>query len=373
MSRRTVGRRAAIQRTLAWWVGAGLGGSLLTGCDPEPPPPCEPSSDDPAIGWGPNVLQPVFYGYADYNPSVGAPANLRVYYPSLDGSPPCAPFLGGPGHFPLVLFLHGQCNHNGTPATENFHYTKWSRLPAVLARSGFIVAMPDLGGIGDPWNLTSPTYTLINDVLGWMRSTWSHRSFLMSPPTLGIVGHSYGALHGGQVALTTQATAYMSLGGPWTEWLGLSSPPAPLPSLTMPKMLVWGTTEFLSSLPDANWNALSGPKHRLVFTDGDHWDYVPPSVTVCDRAAGPCGLVDDLAADFAAMFLSRYMSPEEAPLPRFAIDPDLRRPTNIVLTQEQMFFAGGHLTSFDQVASSPGCSAALTWSTPDGSGSRSLP
>jgi hypothetical protein len=42
---------------------------------------------------------------------------MRVYYPSLDGSPQCAPFLAGSGHFPLVIFLHGQC-----PSPESFHY-----------------------------------------------------------------------------------------------------------------------------------------------------------------------------------------------------------------------------------------------------------
>src|SRR5688572_24986566 len=102
-------RRTAIARALGWAAGALAGGSLLSACQTQPPP-CEPPNDDPPIGWGPSLLAPVFYGCADYDATVGAPTKLRVFYPSLDGSPQCAPFLGGPGRFPLVLFLHGRCD-----------------------------------------------------------------------------------------------------------------------------------------------------------------------------------------------------------------------------------------------------------------------
>lgn len=101
--------RVFLRRDLLRLIGLGATSLALSACIPTvlAPASCEPNSDDPAIGWGPNVYQPVFYGYADYNPSVGAPTNLRVYYPSLDGSPQCAPFLAGPGRFPLVVLLHG--------------------------------------------------------------------------------------------------------------------------------------------------------------------------------------------------------------------------------------------------------------------------
>lgn len=357
-------RRDSVRQMLAWGAGASLGGTLVTGCAPlQPPPACEPTADDPAIGWGPSVLAPVFYGHADYAPSVGAPVNMRVYYPSLDGSPECAPFLAGPGHFPLVLFLHGQC-------TEDLHYTKWFRLPATLARSGFIVAIPSLAEIGAPWDLASPTYTLINSVIAWMRTSWSHSAFVMEPPTLGIVGHSWGALHGAQLALTLPATAYVSLGAGWSEWPPV--PPRPLSMLTMPKLLAWGTFDIFAALSDPAWNALPSPRHRLVFLDGDHWDYVPPSATSCDSSAGPCDLVDDLAADFAAVFLSKYMPPEESGILPGLIDDNLVPPA-VSLSMEQEFFVGGHLTSFGIVGSHAGCGVTLDWVTPDGTGSRTLP
>jgi len=314
-------------------------------------------------------LEPVFYGYADYNPSVGAPTNMRVYYPSADGSPQCAPFLAGPGHFPLVIFLHGNCS-------ETFHFTKWSHLPKVLARSGFIVAIPDLGeNSQSPWDLSNTAYAVINNVITWMRSTWSHSAFVMQPPTLGIVGHSYGALLGGQLAKTIPATAYVSLGGVWGHW----SPPVPAPikTLTLPKLLVWGTNfgETDAMLKEAAWNALPQPKYRLVFTNGEHWDYVPASNTSCAGQAdswGPCDLVYRLTADFTAVFLSKYMPPEQAPAPG-AILPDLIPPAS-TRTNEQKSFESGHLESFGAVSTHAGCKATLTWMTPAHlPGTRSLP
>src|SRR5438093_12573059 len=91
MTRWAMDRREAIKHTLIACGGAAVGVNLLSGCAPNPPP-C-PVGSDPGLSWGPSVLAPVFYGYADYGASVGAPTNVRVYYPSLDGSPQDAPFL----------------------------------------------------------------------------------------------------------------------------------------------------------------------------------------------------------------------------------------------------------------------------------------
>ncbi len=200
--------------------------------------------------------------------------------------------------------------------------------------------------------------------------TWSHRSFIMEPPTLGVVGHSWGALHGGRYALTAQATAFVSLGGGWTEWSPVSD--WPLHTLRIPKLLAWGTEEPMAMLPVGTWNALPAPKHRLVFPDGEHWDYLPASETECDTNSGPCTLVHDLSADFAAVFLSKYMPPERAGFAAGFI-PDNLVPPTVPLTTDQQFFIGGHLASFRAVASHPGCGAQLAWTTASGSGTRALP
>jgi pimeloyl-ACP methyl ester carboxylesterase len=382
MNRPTMSRREVMRQALGWGMGASVGGGLLTGCDRKPLPALQSArycgdESDPPLSWGPSVLTPVFYGYADYGPSSlgpgsyassrfsGAPVDMRVYYPSLGGSPHCAPFLTGPGRFPLVLLLHGQCNQN------TGHYIDWSSttLPAVLARSGFIVAIPNLVGMGHPWELQDPTYARIHNVIDWLHTYWSHRAFIMmDPPTLGIIGHSYGALFGAQLALTLPATAYVSLGGAWAEWVGSR------PQLIMPKLMAWGSADWDAA--PAYYNALFLPKHRLVFQDGEHWDFVPAAGAVCSAPSpplqGPCGLVDDLAGDFSALFFTKYMPPEAAEGVAGMI-PDSLEPTNVALTMEQMFYAGGHLGSFGALASP--CHATLSWAPvpPGMAGARSLP
>jgi hypothetical protein len=196
----------------------------------------------------------------------------------------------------------------------------------------------------------------------------------MPAPTLGIIGHSYGALYGGQLATTLPATVYVSIGGVWSEWPG--SPPNPLNSMTIPKLVVHGTG--LGAFAEGvNFNAVPSPKHRLVFTDSGHWDYVPPSATGCDEADpaalnGDCDLVDDVAADMAAIYLAKYMAPEGTGSGPGVIPDDLVPPA-ATLTSEQAFFAGGHLASLGSVGSDPACAGiVLDWVTPGGSGSRSL-
>jgi hypothetical protein len=80
------------------------------------------------IGWQPSALTPVFYGYRHYSsqPVVEEvedaviqggegitfrlpPANMRVFYPTLDGSPQDAAILQWCGQYPLILFAHGDC------------------------------------------------------------------------------------------------------------------------------------------------------------------------------------------------------------------------------------------------------------------------
>src|ERR1700749_6258 len=75
-----------------------------------------PPVDTCPIGWQPGALTPVFYSYRDYTsqlvnapPEVSRgggglpfqpPANIRVFFPSLDGSPQYAAILQGCGHYP---------------------------------------------------------------------------------------------------------------------------------------------------------------------------------------------------------------------------------------------------------------------------------
>lgn len=349
MKKHGMTRRDVLKQGFAWGVGATVGGALLSGCD------CVPE-----IGWGPDVLRPVFYGHRDYTTADGAPGTLRVFYPSLDGAPDGAAIVECVGEFPLVLFLHGQC-------TEADHHLKWFRLGATLARCGYVVAMPSIANAVYPWVDPHPDYTLATDVLGWMRGDWEMSARVMAEPNTAFAGHSRGALLAGRLAIDQPSSAYVSLGGVWTEWPGV--PPIPLPTLPCPSMFAYGTTDAQSDVTGL-WGSIPEPKHLLRFNGGDHWDYIPAASTTCESAVGPCSLVEALAADFTAVFISKHMPPEASS--SFTIPDDLTVPA-VALTADQMFYAGAHLTSFQLITSTAGCSVDVEWQTSAGTGSRTLP
>jgi Chlorophyllase enzyme len=309
------------------------------------------------IRWQPSVLAPVFYGIQDFGLSDGAPVALRVFYPSIDGAPHDAPFLVGCGVYPLVVFLHGHCD-------EANHYLKWELLPAQLARSGYVVVVPEIQPIA-PWEGSGLAES--ENVLAWMRSKWEHRLHLRPPPSTGIAGHSYGALLGARLATRVAASAYVSLGAGWAEWpTGASAPPRPLGTLNAPALFAWGSNDTFADLgSDGFWGEVAPPKHQLVFAGAGHWDYLPANSTMCEGRGiggvrGPCDLIQNLAADLAATFLSKHMPPQRWPELRHDIGDDLIPPPH-ALTEEQQFFAGNHLMGLSLICDTSVCSATLRW------------
>ena len=389
-----INRRDAVKRTLLACAGFALAGAGPAKCkkssatNPTAPESCEPNGDDPASSteWVPSVLAPVFYGYADYHVHLPIPvldplppvanvqplpspringsildpnALIRVYYPTVGGSPRCAPFLNATARYPLILFLHGDCSR------EKFHYTKWARLPAILAKSGFVVAVPDLYPIGHPSTFDSATYARARDVIEWMRLKWSRRSSLAGVDTFGIIGHSWGGLHALQLATQINPKAVVTLSSQIGDFTG--TPPRP----DVPKLFFWGSGEPSHKPPDSYWNLLTTPKHKIMFNRGQHWDYVPAPDTACGTTPGPCDNVDNLAADFAALFMSKYMPPPGGFGDPASSIPDNLTPPEISLTVQQQFFAGSHLKSFDSVPGDCGCT--VTWETASGPGTLMLP
>ena len=293
------------------------------------------------ISWTPNILTPVFYGFQDFDRSSSAPGSLRVFYPSLDGTPEGAPFVESCGRYPLVLLIHGQCD-----IIEPEHYKKWHVLQAQLARSGYIVVVPEFG-ISSPWD-NEPAYNLAEEVLKWMRERWAYRNSLVPPPATGIVGHSYGALLGARLAATNAVSAYVSLSGAWNQWP--TSPfPYPLGTLTMPSLFAIGNAKYDwegDILSSDIWNRVSPIKHKLMLVDGTHWGYVREtgcgSRSFTAQEFKPCHRYESIAADFTTTFLSKYMPPESAANVSSRIGNNLI-PENASYTPEQQAFLGGHL------------------------------
>lgn len=81
--------------------------------------------------------------------------------------------------------------------------------------------------------------------------------------------------------------AYAGLSGGWHDWFG--DEPFPLPLVDLPTLLVWGGPgDLFTQLSDAQWEALKRPRHRFVFAQGEHWDYLETNLDVlCRNTTGP--------------------------------------------------------------------------------------
>jgi hypothetical protein len=223
--------------------------------------------------------------------------------------------------------------------------------------------VPELDYPIPPWEDPAPQVPLLEQLLLWMRSSWEFVDVLLPRPATAIVGHSYGALLGGRVVARQQHpfSAYASLSGVWDSW---DSPmPNPLPLLGTASLFVWGDgfpIDSGSADLGALWSQLDLVKHRLVFSQTEHWDYLGDQGSICATLNGDCpSFVRDLAADFVLMFLSHYLPPERWWLLPTTI-PHSLVPPPLDLTSEQEAFAAGHLAGFARTGNGS-CSVTHTW------------
>jgi alpha/beta superfamily hydrolase len=301
------------------------------------------------IDWKPSVLLPVSSHSEHFDVSNGAPGPLEVFYPSLG---PFSDPLSDKGYtsvlkcgqYPLVIFLHGHCRGD----LEKDSYLRWTQLPAALARSGYVVVVPQLSNIAggsDPFGPGGDQdLNHARAVLDWMQSGWEYHDHLARSPGPAVIGHSFGAILGARLATKIDASAYVSLSAGWrqfdaNQWQFLDE-------LNVPSLFAWGSdaTESNAQIDVVAdiWDRIKTVKHKLVFENGLHWDYLPPSDHPCkDELKGKCSLVPSLAADYAALFLSRYV-PTAGAVIKGLIPPSLT-PPSVVRTALQDVFWSGHL------------------------------
>jgi hypothetical protein len=129
------------------------------------------------IAWQPNALAPLFYGYRDYGVPDGSPTDLRLFFPSLDGSPDTGEILRGWGRYPIIVFAHGHCQ------SDDDEYLKWFEVPAQLARAGYVVAaprLPEIAGGTSPLDADGDL-AILRDVISWLRTGWSESRWSHHP------------------------------------------------------------------------------------------------------------------------------------------------------------------------------------------------
>lgn len=366
-------RRKFLRTGLA--AGAIPAALSLPGCESLVRTLAESCPEDPeesgGVDWTPDVLHPVFYGYRDYTPAEGAPATVRMWFPTYDGSPQYAGMLKlCLIRWPVVLLLHGQPPHGdcGAAAWTDYHQ-RWSRLPAVLARCGYVVAVPSHPALL-PQSPAAEQVAGALRVIDWARGGWEHSRWVDARASqTAVVGHSYGALLAARVAAArADISAYVGLSGPWAE---LGDRVALLGSLGAPAFFMWATGDPLKrafeDLDDMRaWAGVPRPKHAAVFP-GEHFDYISPWPG-CAFSRGGCTLVEAVAADLTALFLARHVKVGTSN-PRIPVD---LRPPAVTLTDRQHFFAGAHLAGLEAFRTRAGCSMRLRWETDEGSGARDL-
>lgn len=214
--------------------------------------------------------------------------------------------LQGCGRYPVILFAHGHCEG------DSDQYLKWFRLPAQLARSGYVVVVPQLTGIGVHPSGNEGTQQILADALTWIRDTWEYRSSLLPAPATGLAGHSYGALHAGILATKIPVAAVASLSGVWIDWPDAAGP-RPIFQGTFPRLFTWGTEPFTERdaiLPGNMYGQVAAPKHSAVFVNGEHFDYLYDSELPCRGTKGSCRYLGPATDDLVTMFFANYLPPE---------------------------------------------------------------
>ncbi len=344
------------------------------------------------IAWQPNALAPVFFGFREYEAILRGEADpgpfiaragpggtrpthpVRVFFPSLDGSPASAAILRNCGRYPLIVFAHGHC-----PADQgdSAQFRLWFEIPSLLARSGYIVVAPKLPQIesGAPPTAADGDLALLRGFIDWIHTVWEFRDTVLPAPATGAFGHSFGGGLAARLAVESQ--------GQIRAWASLSGHDViqAITTLSIPKLIVFGSdfgTDNADPIPESQWNAAPRPKHRAVLNEIGHFDYLPAGRSGCEGGSGPrgpCALTPLLAQELLMMFFGRYLRPEGAPDLTSQIASSLVPPklADLELTPEQEFFAGSFLGGFESI-DSRACQVQLAWDvSPGDSGAVSKP
>lgn len=294
-----------------------------------------------------------FFGIQDDFVPGPAAYGVRIHYPSDDGVIVGAPLPPGPRT--LIVFAHGQ-RTAGTeglcPLDVTQDYRRWSLVLGALARSGFVVAAPDLHDV-----ISSPEASAERVVatVQWLRTQWSGRRILhrpqalnpggltttaeisahadvrgashaansiarilppiyLGPPTdFAVVGHSYGARAVALVAALGEAKAFASIAGSFDDNASIAA----LISARIPTCLLCGTADLQRfSYLNGLWPSLSTPKYQAALQSVEHWGWFGPSGAIrhCDDTPFRGPEAAHIAGELIAGFMTRHLA-------RIAFDP----------------------------------------------------
>jgi pimeloyl-ACP methyl ester carboxylesterase len=289
-----------------------------------------------------------------------------------------------------VLFLHGwpPCYAG---VTEPDYFLRWQHFAALLAKSGYIVAVPSYEA-PHAAEANHPTIARAMSVIDWVRGLrvdsvhpgaatarrldaltsprWENADWV-HPRATAIVGHSFGATLAARIAHARPSiSSYVSLSGPFA----LATDLGPiLQSIQARKLFMWAPQAAAEDL-DQNgiWGGLPQPKHAAFlpqFALGGlgHFDYIAGpsrSRAQCGEDTGTCLNLRPIAANLTALFIARHTPVGASPgIPVSLIPP------NVTPTPSQKTF-GRALLSYTRPNRI--CPITVRWETPEESGARIL-
>jgi dienelactone hydrolase len=231
-----------------------------------------------------------------------------------------------PGTYPLMVFVHGDRigEESLCPPDVSMDYWRWGLTLRYLARSGIIVAIPDVSGISSSESVAD----LVETTIDWMHFQWAeranlwHKTSVIAPALyraaesksgdqeasidprrfamrsfgevfgadvtapgglatrVGLAGHSWGARAAALVANRTnrRVAALATVAGTFDEPDSLNA----LVQAAVPKFMIAGTDDPAdASYLDGVWGQLSHAKHQAKLLGVGHWDWVP-AIARCD-------------------------------------------------------------------------------------------
>lgn len=340
------------------------------------------------VTWAPDIYHPVLAASRDYGPADGAPMPVRIFYPTDDtsffpNSEPKRMLKQCVVRWPIVLFLHGQPPQAGGQCSPEGLYRRWTTLPQVLARSGYVVAVPDYRPqlpaetAPDPGLLrlldwlreppapvsSSPSTALAAArVAGGLRPRgWEHSKWVDADAT-AVAGHSWGALQAARIAVARPAiSSFVSLGGGFNEIL---DPTSLLSAIPATKFFAWGeaapTDENLDTGAGTLWNAVQPTKYAAVHKGG-HYDYLQPW-SGCDFGPVGCPELEAVMADLVAQFIARYTPVKYS---RAKVPLDLKPPFAFFPSGERLGAPTLQALRAHQANNSGKCRISLRWEEQD--------
>jgi hypothetical protein len=235
---------------------------------------------------------------------------LRVFFPSWDGAVWSAPIAEG--SYPLVVFLHGQrdAGDGMCPEDTSNDYQRWWAALQLLARTGVIVACPDLSDVigSDP----STALPRLNETIAFMRGAWEFSSSVSS--ALGLAGHSWGANAAINAAASGDygAQAYASIAVTRENNYG-----ADYRALSVPTLLIAGMDDLLGGpLRQPDFDLGPTPRYQVALAGISHFGwFARTELWRCDGSREDCTSGAWIISEMLASFFARHVGGDSAVVP----------------------------------------------------------